>query len=130
MLKRCCEQPNTIALYGIARSLTDANLTKNKWQLAEMLASMLKHFETATKVMNADNACTPHIIPFVCVMKKFLDDACDTAPGIKTSVNELNTEFNRRLEKYKDNNELKIAMVLDPSFKLKFVQKLNHIVMQ
>lgn len=131
MLERFCEQKRAIALYCITRSQTNAkNPTENQWQLAEMLVCILKHFETATKDMSADNACTSQIIPFIYAMEKFIDYACDTATGVKTVVDELKHDFNRRFQKYKDNDDLKVAMMLDPRFKLRFVEDPNHNMMK
>ena len=127
MLERFIEQKKAIALYCITRTQTNAkNPTENQWQLAEMLVCILKHFKSATKEMSKETACTSEIIPFIYAMEKFLDYACDTATEIKTVVYELKKDFNCRFQKYKDNFDLKVAMMLDPRFKLKFVEETNH----
>ena len=58
-----------------------------------MLVCILKHFESATKEMSKETACTSEIIPFIYAMEKFLDYACDTATEIKTVVYELKKDF-------------------------------------
>jgi hypothetical protein len=129
MLERFCEQKKAIALYCITRTqatTSTRNPTENQWQLAEMLVCILKHFETATKEMSADNACTSQVIPFIYAMEKFLNYACDTATGVKTIVEELKDDFNRRFQKYRDNPDLKVSMMMDPRFKLKFVEATMH----
>ncbi|XP_065650271.1 zinc finger BED domain-containing protein 6-like [Hydra vulgaris] len=118
MLERFIEQKKTIALYCITRTQTNAkNPTENQWQLAEMLVCILKHFESATKEMSKETACTSEIIPFIYEIEKFLDYACDTPTEIKTVVYELKKDFNCRFQKYKDNVDLKVAMMLDPRSK-------------
>nr|XP_047145523.1 zinc finger BED domain-containing protein 4-like [Hydra vulgaris] len=101
MLERFIEQKKAITLYCITRSQTNAkNPTENQWQLAEMLVCIPKHFESTTKDMSKETACISEIIPFIYAMEKFLD--------------------------YAYNVDLKIAMMLDPRFKLKFVEDKNR----
>ncbi|XP_065680644.1 zinc finger BED domain-containing protein 4-like [Hydra vulgaris] len=127
MLERFIMQKKAITLYCITRNQTNAkNPTENQWQLAEMLVFILKHFESTAKDMSKKTACISEIIPFIYAIEKFLDYACDTATEIKTVVDELKKDFNCRFQKYKDNVDLKIAMMLDPRFKLKFVEDKNH----
>lgn len=100
--------------------------TENQWQLAETLVCVLKQFEVATKDMSSDNACASQIIPFILSMEKFLDYAVQTATGIKTIVDELRSDFLKRFQKYKDNDQLKVAMMLDPRFKLKYIEQASE----
>ncbi|XP_065642262.1 uncharacterized protein LOC136073902 [Hydra vulgaris] len=126
-LRGSLSKKKAITLYCITRNQTNAkNPTENQWQLAEMLVCILKHFESTTKDMSKKTACISEIIPFIYAMIIFLDYAYDTATEIKTVVDELKKDFNCRFQKYKDNVDLKIAMMLDPCFKLKFVEDKNH----
>ena len=56
-----------IALYWISKTNVK-NPTENQWQLAEMLVCILKQFETTTREMSADDACTSQVIPFIYAM--------------------------------------------------------------
>ena len=64
--------------------------------------------------MRADDAS--QIIPFIYAMEKFIAFACDNVEGIQKVVNDLRVDFNRRFQKYRENDDLKISMVLDPRF--------------
>ena len=67
---------------------------------------------------------------FIYSMENYLKFACETATGIKTVVEELKNDFSRRFSAYKENVDLKIAMILDPRFKLKFVDENTASVMK
>lgn len=134
MLERFCEQKEAIVLYIMSRQeRSKGNLktpSQQQWQLAEMLVCILKQFERATNDLSSNNACISQIIPFIYSMEKYLNFAGETATGIKTVVEELKNEFSRRFSMYKENVHLKIAMILDPRFKLKFVDENNASVMK
>ena len=103
------------------------NPTENQWKLAEMLVCILKQFDVATKDMSLDKACISQVLPFVYSMNNFLNFGCENASGIKTIVEELRTDFERRFSKFTENMELRIAMMLDPRYKLKFVDDKNPL---
>ena len=103
MLERFCEQKKLLHYIALARQML-----RIQWKLAEMLISILKQFETSTREMSADDACTSQIIPFMYAMEKFIDYACNNVEGIQKVVNDLHVDFNRRFQKYRYNNHSKI----------------------
>lgn len=135
MLQRFVEQRKAITLYFISRSSSASkakvvNATDNQWELAEMLVSILHHFEKATKDMSRDDASSSLILPFVYAMEKFLEYAQEQASGVKTIVTDLRRDFTDRFLKYKENRDLKVAMMMDPRFKLKYVEGTEQTTMR
>lgn len=135
MLERFVEQRKAITLYFISKPASSAsgkvqNATDNQWELAEMLVSILRHFEKATRDMSQDNASVSGILPFVYAMEKFLEYAQENASGVKTIVSDLKEDFGERFLKYKENKDLKIAMMMDPRFKLKYIDESEQSIMR
>lgn len=125
MLERFVEQRKAIALYCISRNQPHQSATENQWQLAEMLVCILAQFEKATLEFSKDEACISQIIPFVHSMSDFLNLAAENATGIKTIAEELKTEFAKRFSSYKENKMLIVSMLMDPRFKLDYIDEEN-----
>ena len=70
------------------------------------------------------------ILPFVYAMEKFLEYAQENASGVKTIVSDLKEDFGKQFLKYKENKDLKIAMMMDPRFKLKYIDESEQSIMR
>jgi hypothetical protein len=129
MLDRLLENKRAVVLFATETPIV--TLTANEWGLMEKVLRLLQPFEEYTKLMSKVNSSLSEVIPAVIVLRKFLskDDGEKTA-GVRTMCDELSASLERRFKETFENKSCKLATVVDPRFKTKFVSDGRAVLLE
>lgn len=120
MIKRFCEQQQTIKNVAIKID-TMLNLpTDQEWSVIRKLVDILEPFEDATKEFEKNSAFLSEVIPLTLTLQNFLKEELEQRQEelIESFLDKLNEGLKARLwEKIISSNIYIIATLLDPRFK-------------
>ena len=94
-------------------------ITIHEWNMMVKLLELLGLFHSITKSMSNRYAHSGEIIPFVKILKHYVNDELtrEKLTGLHTTLTSLSESFDRRFSKYLSNENCILASYLDPRYK-------------
>lgn len=122
MLQRLLEQKRAVNVYASENDTSLSVLSSNQWNLLSSLINLLKPFEQITKEMSSEVALISQVIPVVQTLEKFLSQTSQNFFGVGTLKDFFLADLKKRFGSLIDDELYIVATILDPRFKIAFLQ--------
>lgn len=119
MLQSILEQKRSLHLMAAESGSGFINLDKNQWELLESTLALLEPFEEITKIISAGWSCISEVVPYVALLKKYLEKDNELHRFVGTMKSELRKSISGRFDHKLHEEWYTVATFLDPRFKLK-----------
>ena len=119
MFERTLQLKTDIIVFTSRYNGLNVEITPHEWITMSKLLELLGLFHSITKSMSNRYAHSGEIIPFVKILKHYVNDELtqEKLTGLHTTLKALSESFNRRFSKYLSNDNCILASYLDPRYK-------------